>query len=143
VKILIINGPNMNLLGLRSPKHYGILTLNELNELLRNTFKQINFTFFQSNHEGLIVDQIQLATSYDAIIINPAAFTHYSIAIRDALEICRIPKVEVHLSNLDQREGFRQVNLIKDVCDRTIMGLKENSYIEAVNYLIKEKRHND
>ncbi|WP_025724631.1 type II 3-dehydroquinate dehydratase [Acholeplasma granularum] len=139
MNILIINGPNLNMLGKRDPVHYGKMTLNELNDYIRNSFKDINFDFFQSNHEGEIIDYIQ-TTLADALIINPAAYTHTSLAIRDALEIFNKIKVEVHLSNINEREEFRKVNYIKDVCDASFLGKKEQSYIEAIEYILDNFR---
>src|SRR5574344_1753379 len=110
MKILSISGPNLNLLGKREEKHYGKMTLEELNTLLEKQFPEVEFTFFQSNHEGLIIDIIQTYNNYDAIMINPAAYTHTSIGIRDALDIATIPKVEIHLSDITNRESFRKIN---------------------------------
>ena len=133
-KILVINGPNLNMLGLRDPKHYGSLTLSEINQMIAED-KTFEFEFFQSNHEGAIVDKIQEYKNYDGIIINPAAYTHTSLAIHDALEIVDIPKVEVHLSAVDEREAFRKVNFVRDVVDASFQGEKAHSYIRAVLYL--------
>lgn len=135
-KILIINGPNMNMLGLRDKTNYGALTLEEINNLIKKE-NYFSYDFFQSNSEGDIVTKIQQAFDYDGLVINPAAYTHTSIAIHDALEILKIPKVEVHLSKVNEREEFRKVNYISSVVDKTIIGLKENSYIEAIKYLKK------
>ena len=133
-KILVINGPNLNMLGMRDPKHYGSLTLNDINELMAKEKKFI-FYFYQSNHEGKIVDCIQKYAEYDGLIINPAAYTHTSVAIHDALEIVTIPKVEVHLSDVDNREDYRKVNFVRDVVDAHFSGEKELSYLKAVDYL--------
>jgi len=133
-KVLIINGPNLNMLGKRPKEHYGAKTLDEINKMIKDYDKNLEFDFYQSNHEGDIVDRIQ-KLDYDAIIINPGAYTHTSIAIRDALEIPNCPKVEVHLSDVFNREDFRKVDYITDVCDKTITNLKEWGYIEAVKYL--------
>lgn len=135
-KILIINGPNINMLGLRDKTNYGALTLEEINNLIKKE-NYFSYDFFQSNSEGDIVTKIQQAFDYDGLVINPAAYTHTSIAIHDALEILKIPKVEVHLSKVNEREEFRRVNYISSVVDKTIIGLKENSYIEAIKYLKK------
>ena len=133
-RILVVNGPNLNMLGLRDPKHYGSLTLDELNQFIAkdDTF---DFEFFQSNCEGSIIDKLQTYQKYDAIIINPAAYTHTSVAIHDCLEAISIPKVEVHLSDVDNREDYRRVNFIHNVVDITFSGKKEGSYLEAINYL--------
>lgn len=133
-KILVINGPNLNMLGLRDPKHYGSLTLDKINELMAKDKKFI-FYFYQSNHEGKIVDCIQKFADYDGLIINPAAYTHTSVAIHDALEIVDIPKVEVHLSDVDNREDYRKINFVRDVVDAHFSGEKEVSYLKALDYL--------
>lgn len=135
MKIVIINGPNINMLGKRSEKHYGKFTLDDLNLLIEKTFPNISFEFFQSNHEGFIIDFLQNLDA-DGILINAAAYTHTSIGIRDALELIKIPKVEVHLSNIDQREDFRKINYIKDVVDASFYGKKEQSYIEGVSFIV-------
>ena len=133
-KILVINGPNLDMLGLRDKNHYGVKTLNEINKMMENhgCFK---YEFFQSNYEGAIIDKLHTYKQYVAIIINPAAYTHTSVAIHDALEIVDIPKVEVHLSDVDNRDDFRKINFITSVVDYKISGLHEASYIAAINYL--------
>jgi 3-dehydroquinate dehydratase II len=139
MNLFVIHGPNLNMLGKRDPKLYGAFTLEHLyEELATNHFPDINFTFFQSNYEGEIIEVIQhsLEESYDALIINAGAFSHTSIAIRDALELLEIPKVEVHLSDVENREDFRKVDYIKDVCNKRFMGKKMDSYLEAVQYLL-------
>ena len=133
-KILVVNGPNLNMLGLRNPNHYGSLTLEEINNMLRSD-KSVEIEFFQSNHEGCIVDKLQEYKKYDGIIINPAAYTHTSVAIHDILEIIDILKVEVHLSAVDSREDYRKVNFVRDVVDMTFQGEKEGSYLKALQYL--------
>ncbi len=133
-KILVINGPNLNMLGKRKKEHYGVKTLDQINQMIKDYDSNFEFDFFQSNYEGAIIDRIQ-KLDYDAIIINPGAYTHTSVAIRDALEIADCPKVEVHLSDVFNREEFRRIDYIKDVCDITITNLREMSYIEAVKYL--------
>lgn len=134
-----MNGPNLNLLGKRDPKLYGSLTLDELNQLILETYPEHRFNFYQSNHEGALIDMIQalMDEPYDALIINPGAYTHTSIAIRDALEILDITKIEVHLSDINARESFRKTDLINDVCHHRFMGKKEKSYLEAIEYIIK------
>ena len=136
-KILVINGPNLNMLGKRPKDHYGSLTLEQINSLIQEEFKCFDFEFFQSNHEGAIIDKIQEFENYDGIIINPGAYTHTSIAIHDALEIVNILKVEVHLSDIGNREDFRKIDYISSVVDAIYSGKKENSYLEAINYLKK------
>lgn len=138
MKLLVIHGPNLGMLGKRDPKHYGSLTLQEIYDALEKRYPMVVFTFFQSNHEGKLIDYIESAfdKDYQGLIINPGALTHQSIALRDALEILPIKKVEVHLSDLMNREDFRRINYIKDVCDGHFMGKKLESYFEAVNYFL-------
>ncbi len=136
--VLIINGPNLNMLGKRPKEHYGTLTLDEINDLMiKENNDHFILSFFQSNSEGDIVSEIQEAVmgTYDAIIINPAAYTHTSVAIHDALEMFMGPKLEVHLSRVDDREMFRRVNFVRDVCDKCFAGKHEASYVEAIAYL--------
>lgn len=135
-KILVINGPNLNMLGKRDIKQYGELTLKELDKLIKDRFKNVNISFFQSNSEEKIINKIHKSNKYDGLIINPAAFTHTSIAIRDALEIINILKVEVHLSNINEREEFRKTNYITGVVNKSFFGEKEESYLKAVKYLL-------
>ncbi|GAB6282025.1 MAG: type II 3-dehydroquinate dehydratase [Ignavibacterium sp.] len=138
MKILVINGANLNLLGNRDPNSYGNLTLNDIELLLKKEFPEIEFNFFQSNVEGEIVNKIQEASNkYDGVIINPGGYGHTSVVIKDALEICKMPKVEVHLSHLAKREDYRQTLLTAQSCDGYISGFKENGYLAAV-YLIKK-----
>ena len=135
-KVLVINGPNLNMLGKRPKEHYGSLTLDEINNLMIQNKGNLELEFFQSNCEGKIVTEIQFAVNkFDAIIINPAAYTHTSVAIHDALEIFAGVKVEVHLSDVDNRDDFRKINFVRDVCDITFTGKKEGSYLDAINYL--------
>lgn len=134
MKVLVLNGPNMNMLGRRDEKVYGKLTLAQICEKMKN-YIDWDFVFFQSNHEGDLIDKIQACIDYDAIIINPGGLTHTSICLRDALEIFKGKKVEVHLSDIYARESFRRVNLIADVVDYSIEGEKENGYILAIDYL--------
>lgn len=143
MKILILHGPNLNMLGRRNPEYYGSFTLDDLYEELVDEYPSIEFTYYQSNHEGELIDVIQesLDEDYDGLIINPGAYTHTSIAIRDALELVNYLKVEVHLSDLTKREVFRQVDMIKDVCDACFMGKKIESYFEAVEYILKQKEN--
>lgn len=134
--ILVINGPNMNMLGKRDSDHYGCKNLSELNKCISN-YDIFNYDFFQSNIEGEIIDKIHTLEKYDYLIINPAAYTHTSIAIRDALEIFDKPKIEVHLSDVNNREEFRKINYITDVCTSKFVGKCEFSYLDAINYLKK------
>lgn len=136
--ITIINGPNLNKLELRSKDIYGNMSLKEIKNLIKKTYPEIKFKFYQSNYEGKIISLIQKVKT-DALIINPAAYTHTSIGIRDALELLKIPIVEVHLSNPDLREDFRKINYIKDVVNYSVKGLNEKSYLEAIQYIINNK----
>jgi 3-dehydroquinate dehydratase-2 len=136
MKILVINGPNLNMLGQRKPEHYGSETLDTINAYLVDYFKKIELDFFQSNHEGEVIDHIQAAGHrFQGIVINPGAYTHYSYAIRDALEACALPVVEVHLSNIAAREEFRRNSVISAVCWGTISGLGKYGYVLAVQAL--------
>jgi len=137
IKILVINGTNLNMLGVRDKTNYGTLTLDEINLLIKKEFNEIDFTFFQSNSEEELVNKINEASNFDGIIINPGGFTHTSVAIRDALENMKIPKIEVHLSNLASREEFRNTLLTTSKCDGYISGFKEISFLSAVYTLTK------
>ncbi len=140
MKIIVINGVNLNMLGVRDNNIYGNLTLKSINELIINTFPDIKFEFFQSNIEGEICNYLNdlYYEKIDGLIINPGAFSHYSIAIHDALEILNCKKVEVHLSDPLQREEFRHTFITKNACDYMISAKKEQSYIEAVKYILNE-----
>jgi 3-dehydroquinate dehydratase-2 len=138
MKILVINGPNLNLLGKRDKDHYGSLTLESIEKLLNDEFPEIEFEFFQSNAEGEIINKIQAAEGvFKGLIINPGGYAHTSVAIKDALEECKIPKIEVHLSHLANRDDFRQTLITARSCNGYISGFKENSYCAAV-YLLKK-----
>lgn len=138
MKILVINGPNLNLLRKRNSVHYGVYDLDGIKRNLEDSFPDITFTFLQSNSEKEMINEIQSAPQYySALIINPGGFSHTSIALRDALEICNIPKIEVHLSNISSRENFRKNSLTASVCDGYISGLKHYSYIAAAFILSK------
>ena len=139
-KIIIINGPNLNLLGEREQSQYGSITFNELKEICLNKSKELGLEaeFFQSNIEGKIVNIIQDSIkNFDGIIINAAAFTHTSVAIRDALSIFKKPIIELHISNIYKREEFRQKSLISDVATGGIFGLGSDGYILAIIALEK------
>jgi 3-dehydroquinate dehydratase-2 len=140
LKILIINGPNLNLLGKRNKNHYGDFSLENLENKITTKFAQHNFTFFQSNIEGELIDQIQSSDkNFNALIINPGGYAHSSVAIRDALAESKLPKIEVHLSHLAKREEFRQNLITATGCDGYISGFKENGYFAAV-YLLELQR---
>ena len=133
MNILILNGPNLNLIENRSEKHYGLKSLKEIEAFIINKFPNHQFKFFQSNHEGELIDEIQNAQkNFDGLVINPGGYAHTSVSIKDALEICKIPKIEVHLSNLASRENFRNIMLTASSCDGYICGLREKSYVSAV-----------
>lgn len=136
MNILVINGPNINMLGQREPGHYGDISFYELEDLIRDeAAKQgIEVDFFQSNSEGAIVDCIQQAGSYDGIILNAGAYTHTSIAIRDALLSIKAKFIEVHLSNVFAREPFRHNSYLSDIAVGVIAGFREDSYLMALNY---------
>ena len=141
MKILVMNGPNINMLGLREPEVYGTQNYASLCNLIETYAKEndIEVTIFQSNHEGALVDCIQQAHGiYDGIVINPAAYTHTSVALLDALKAVSIPAVEVHISDVSKREAFRQVSYVRNYCELTITGHGFDGYIEAMAYL-KEK----
>jgi 3-dehydroquinate dehydratase-2 len=142
MKIQVINGPNLNMLGIREPEIYGSLTLDEINHRLSRKGDElgIDLDFFQSNHEGAIIDKIQECYgTVDGIVINPGAYTHYSIAIRDAIAAVGIQAVEVHLSDINSREDFRKISVIKSVCVKQIWGKGVDSYTEALEYLAKKR----
>ena len=140
MKILVINGPNLNMLGIREPAHYGRETYADLVAKIQNhcNKKNVEVTLFQSNHEGALVDEIQKAYgNADGIVINPGAYTHTSIAILDAVKSVDIPTVEVHISKVEEREDFRQISYIRSACVKTITGHGTDGYIEAIDYLIE------
>ncbi len=138
MKILVINGPNLNMLGKRDKKHYGSLTLKDINTSLKEKAKgKAKLKFYQSNSEGKLISFIHKHLNYDAIIINGGAYTHTSIALHDALELFKGKIIEVHLSNILEREDFRKTDYIKSVATECFMGKKENSYYEALSFLIK------
>ena len=138
MKILVLNGPNINMLGIREPDIYGKESFADLLALLERTANEeaVQITQYQSNHEGCLVDQIQAAYGvFDGIVINPAAYTHTSIAILDALRAVGLPAVEVHISDISQREDFRQVSYAGMACCKTIAGHGIEGYREAILYL--------
>ena len=142
MKFLIINGPNINMLGIREPDKYGHETYEELLEKIKShcARKAITPEFYQSNHEGDLVDRIQQAyfEGIDAIVINPGAYTHTSIALLDAVKAVGIPTAEVHISRVEEREDFRQVSYIRAACCFTVTGHGTDGYLEAIDFL-KEK----
>ena len=140
MKILVINGPNLNMLGIREPSIYGKQDFSALQDYIRESAAQLGLevTLFQSNHEGAIVDVIQQAYGvYDGIVINPAAYTHTSVAILDALKSIGIPTVEVHISDINTREEFRRHSYVSMVAQKTICGLGFEGYRRALEYFVK------
>ena len=140
MKILVINGPNLNMLGIREPDHYGRETYADLVAKIQKhcDAKGVEVKFYQSNHEGALVDEIQAAFGMvDGIVINPGAYTHTSIALLDAVKSVSIPTVEVHISKVEEREDFRQVSYVRLACVKTITGHGTDGYLEAIDYLIE------
>jgi 3-dehydroquinate dehydratase-2 len=140
MNILVVNGPNLNLLGTREPKIYGTDTLEELMMWLETNPISSNhsFKFYQSNHEGEIIDTIQDERLWaNGLLINPAAFTHYSYAIRDTISSVDFPTVEVHLSDIHNREEFRQISVISPVCIEQVVGFGKDSYLKGLDILLK------
>lgn len=146
VKLLVINGPNLNFLGIRERSVYGVQDYSYLLELIRKKAKETgcDIDVFQSNHEGAIIDRIQEAyfDGTEGIVINPGAFTHYSYAIRDALASITVPKVEIHISDITKREEFRKISVTAPVCDRQIYGKGLAGYLEAVDYILAARAEN-
>ena len=140
MKILVINGPNLNMLGIREPDIYGKSTYADLCDMINDYAKQkdTQVKIFQSNHEGDLVDEIQAAyNNFDGIVINPAAYTHTSVAILDAVKSVGIPTVEVHISAVETREDFRQISFVRKACIKTITGLGFDGYLRAIDTLIE------
>ncbi len=138
MKLLVINGPNINMLGIREPHLYGSQNYAYLCEKIEKYASENNIQveLFQSNHEGCIVDKIQQAYGvFDGIVINPAAYTHTSVALLDALKAVAVPAVEVHISDVSKREDFRQISYVRYYCEKTIAGHGFDGYIEAMEYL--------
>ena len=142
MKLLVINGPNLNMLGIREPSLYGTGTYDALLDKIRKYCqeKDISVAFYQSNHEGALVDRIQAAyyDGIDGIVINPGAYTHTSIALLDAVKAVGIPTVEVHISKVEEREDFRQVSFIRKACVATITGHGFDGYLEAIDILLEK-----
>ncbi|ODS89129.1 MAG: 3-dehydroquinate dehydratase [Chryseobacterium sp. SCN 40-13] len=138
MKILIVNGPNLNLLGTREPEIYGTVSMQEFLDRLRDNFPENDIAFFQSNHEGAIIDYLQ-DSSFDALIINPGAFSHYSYAIADCLKNIGKPKIEVHISNIYQREEFRQKSVTAMYTDAVLSGFGLNGYRLAILSLLNQQ----
>lgn len=142
MKVLVINGSNLNMLGIREKNIYGAETYEDLKALIEKTFTEqgIEGEIYQSNHEGDLVDRIQQAyfDGTNAIVINPAAYTHTSVAILDALKAVSLPAVEVHISDVKEREDFRQISYAGKACEKTIMGKGFFGYVEAILYLVEK-----
>ena len=142
MKLLVINGPNLNMLGIREPAIYGSGTYDALIEEISAyaAKKQVQVSFFQSNHEGALVDRIQEAYgNVDGIVMNPAAYTHTSVALLDALKAVAIPTVEVHISDVSAREDFRQISYVRQACVATIAGRGFDGYLDAIDLLIAQE----
>ncbi len=135
MQILIINGPNLNRLGTRKPEVYGSLSMAQILLDIQRTWPDVHFVYKQSNHEGDLIDWIQ-AFEGDGIVLNAGGYSHTSVALRDAVEECEKPVVEVHISDITKREPFRQISLLTDVCARTVMGQGTDGYKKAVEYLL-------
>lgn len=141
MRILVINGPNINMLGIREPGIYGKNTYADLCALIESyaAEKGIEVKLFQSNHEGDIVDEIQAAYGkFDGIVINPAAYTHTSVAILDALKSVALPAVEIHISDVSKREDFRQISYAGMACEKSFIGLGFDGYLRGIDYLIEK-----
>ena len=142
MKVMVINGPNLNMLGIREPDIYGRTTYKDLCDIIRNhcNEKGIEVELYQSNHEGDLVDKIQSTyNTFDGIVINPGAYTHTSIAILDAVKAVGVPTVEVHISDVDSREAFRTVSYIRLACEAVISGRGISGYTDAIDYLLQMK----
>ncbi len=149
INVLVVNGPNLNMLGIRDPEVYGVQTLEQINEYIKTSLTGIELrlaeygmeacisvSFFQSNHEGLLIDCIQESRlSYDGVVLNPGAYTHYSYAIHDAIDAIDIPVVEVHLSDISTREEFRRISVTAPACIGQIKGLGRRGYVDAIEML--------
>lgn len=135
MKILILNGPNLNRLGTRKPEIYGTQTMAQILLAIQRQWPEVFFTYVQSNHEGDLIDAIQDFDG-DGIILNAGGYTHTSVALHDAVEDCEVPVVEVHISDIRQREPFRQQSLLTEVCAHSIIGHGTKGYEEAVQYLV-------
>lgn len=138
MRALIINGPNLNMLGQRNKHQYGTKTLEDIYQLIMDMFSEVEFDFYQSNHEGSIIDLLHNANHYDFLVINPGGLAHTSIVLRDAFELVTIPKGVCHLSEIQSREYFRRNDFLKPLADCYVSGLKEQSYIEVIKQLLNK-----
>lgn len=146
MNILILNGPNLNMIGLREPEIYGTKTYSDLEDFLKGLESKydIKLDIKQSNLEGILIDLLHYSNDrFDGVILNAGAFTHYSYALYDAIKSIQIPVVEVHLSDITKREDFRKISVIKEACKTSIIGLGFRSYEEGIKYLLKEGETND
>ena len=140
MKLIIINGPNLNLLGIREKEIYGETSFEEYLSTLKSKFKDVELEFFQSNHEGELIEKIQeVGFSYEGLIINAGGFTHTSVALRDAIASVSSPAIEVHISNILNREDFRKKSFLSDVCKGIISGLGLKGYEFAIDYFLSQK----
>ena len=143
MKIVILNGPNLNLLGRREPSIYGTCSMEQVLVDIQRSYPEVHLEYHQSNHEGDLIDWIQAFGMNDGenvkgLVLNAGGYTHTSVALRDAVACCQVPVIEVHISDITQREGFRRVSLLTDVCAHSIIGHGTNGYKEAVEW-IKEQ----
>jgi len=141
MKCLVVHGPNLNMLGKRNPDVYGSFTMQDINQLLAETYPEVDFTFYQSNHEGALIDLLQGSDEYDLLLINAGGLSHYSVSLRDAFELVTCKKAVVHLSDIEQRESFRHIDLLKPLADVYVKGLKAQSYVLAIKDLIEKHLH--
>ena len=142
MKILIVNGPNLNLLGKREPEIYGNQTFEDYFQIIKTQFSTLELEYFQSNHEGALLDKIQeVGFSYDGIILNAGAYTHTSIALHDCIKAITTPVIEVHISNIEEREDFRKLSYITPVVQKLIMGHGLKGYAMAIESFIESKTH--
>ena len=140
MKLIIVNGPNLNLLGIREKEIYGDTSFEEYFKSIKDKFSNIDLEFFQSNHEGELIEKIQeIGFSYDGIIINAGGFTHTSVALRDAIASVKTPAIEVHISNILTREEFRKKSYLSDVCEGIISGLGLKGYEFAIDYFLSQE----
>lgn len=146
MRIFVVNGPNLNMLGKREPSIYGHQTLEDLEARLRDEFPRHSFEFFQSNHEGDLISQLQRLpqdNEFEAVLINPGGLSHTSVSLRDTLSLLSVPKVEVHISNIHAREEFRHHSITAGACDAVIAGMGFDSYslgVQAAELIIQKRR---
>ena len=141
MRILVINGPNLDILGKREPEIYGTMTLSDIEKRLKEKYSNVKLEFYQSNSEGGVIDALHKAMDdyANGVVLNPGAFTHYSYAIRDAIAALKVPVIEVHLSNIHAREEFRRLSVLSPVCKGIIAGFGVRSYELAIDWLLQQK----